>query len=444
MLFSFRPKHEVITRSYDVTGSGFATLPVKSQLAVSDSQEFVWTMGLIKNLGAIYASIFFSALGYGILTVMIAFKLEAFVRDEILISISTASQIGAGVLFSRFLPQMGQKFGLINTIYAGSILSIICALLIYFYFGYFWWLLLIFFLGASFFICGVTRNTIMIDLAPRHVRCMIISCGGMLVAIGNSFGPVIMNFLQLSEGMTPLVIASLFYVVSIFPLMRLKSIEANIREEKKIGLGRYIKNSPKIMLAGFAVSYAISSTSAFLIIYGIKIGMAKTDASLLLSAFLFGAIFSIPLGYVADFLNRRFLMISFACLAFVIATILFFHDDMKGIHLLLFLLFGSLGGIKLPAVVLINEKYKPTQRLAVNSAFSRICLTGNICGFFCTGIIIKFLGPQGLWASTMFIMLVFLAFCAWNYWQKKARNELKLSDFSFFNKKTPDEQFADG
>ncbi len=434
MLFFFRPNREVITRTYDVGGVGFA--PIKSQSLSKnlDEKKFRWTVGLAKDLCAIFSSIFLSAIGYGILMVMIALKLETYVKNEILMSISTATQIGAGIIFSRFLPSMGRKRGMIPTIYLGSIISAVCSLGLYFYFGYLFWLLLIFCIGTSFFICGVTRNTVMIDLAPTHMRALIISFGTMMVAIGNSIGPILLNVLKTSDNFSSFVIACGFFLISTIPLARLKKIDANVREEKRISVWRYIKNSPKIMLAGFTTSFCASSASGFLIIYGIKIGMPKDQASLLLSVLLFGTIFSIPIGYLADILNRRFMMITSAALSLICAHFLYVNHDSTKIYLLLFLMFGCLSGIKLPAVVLINEKYKATQRLAVNSAFARFSLSGNICGLFVTGTIMKNIGPQGLWLSIVMILSLFLLFCLMNYSKKIIKREFNSQGFSIFNK----------
>jgi len=171
-----------------------------------------------------------------------------------------------------------------------------------------------------------------------------------------------------------------------------------------------------------------------LIIYGIRIGMPKDQASLLLSVLLFGTIFSIPIGYLADIFNRRMMMISSTFLALFFSCSLYFNQDQSRIYVLLFLMFGSLAGVKLPAIVLINEKYKATQRLAVNSAFSRFSLLGNICGLFITGGIMNSFGPQGLWLSVSIILLFFLVFCCCNYWQKISKKEFNIKDFSIFNK----------
>ncbi len=439
----FNHRQEIITRNYDVAGSGFAPLPTKLPPKLADDHKFHWTIGLVKDLCAVFYSIFLASIGYGILLVMIAFKMETHIKNEILMSLSAATQIGAGVIFSRFLPSIGRKAGIINGIYFGSIVSAICALLTYFYPGYLLWLLIIFGLGTSLFICGVSRNTIMINLAPPHMRAVIISIGTMLVAIGNSLGPVILSIIQTHDHFITFLLASSFYLASMLPLSRLKKIDSDNPEEKKLSIWRYIRASPKIMFASFAVNFSTSSATTFSIIYGIKIGMPPNQASLLVSVLLFGTIFSIPVGYLADIVNRRLMMLSCAGLAFICASLLFFNHEQERIYTLLFLMFGFLAGVKVPAMVLVNEKYKPTQRLAVNSVFSRMGLIGNICGLFCTGSLMKQMGPNGLWLSISTILFLFLLFCSVHYYRKIKRKEFNLRKFSFLHNPNRNELLPD-
>lgn len=437
MLIFFRSRHEAVSRSYDFTSTGFMPLPTRKQTPTDT--KFHWSLNLIRDIGAVYSSIFIAAVGYGIMMVLIAFKLEANVKHEVLMSASATTQIGAGIFFAKFLPILGRKIGLVNTVYAAMITIGLCSLLIYQYYGYALWILTIFILGIALFTCGVTRATIMIDLAPKHVRSMVISLGTMLVAVGNAIGAIVLSLIGSEETFTSFAVAAGFCFLSMVPLARLKNIDSNMREEKKISIWRYIKNSPKIMLAGFSVSYAMASASAFLIIYGIKVGMEQSQAALLLSILLFGTILYIPIGYISDLLNRRMLMILSALLSLVCVTLLNFNNNEHEIYLLLFLMFGCLSGMKLPAIVLINEKYKPTQRLAVNSAFSRVGLIGNICGLAATGITMRVIGPHGLWISLMVILSIFLIFCFFHYSRKMINGKMKIKDFSIFNKHQSEE-----
>ncbi len=171
------------------------------------------------------------------------------------------------------------------------------------------------------------------------------------------------------------------------------------------------------MFGGFTFNYVQSSVSTFLIIYGIRSGMEIGQASLLFSVLLFGTVFSVPMGYFTDIINRRFLIMVCTTLSFICAVSLFFAHEINEMAILLFLLFGFMIGIKLPALILINEKYKPTQRLAVSSAFAKVCLTGNIFGIFITGATMELFGPEGLWFSIITMLFLYWSLNIQNYWK---------------------------
>lgn len=434
----FPSKETNITRNYEVAASGFSFVQNAEQK--SESKTFRWSKSLVADIAALFSSITLSAIGYGISTTLIALTVNKYVKNELLISLSSASQLAAGVVFARFLPGLARKLGMINTLYLATTVSALCSLFIYFYIGYFPWVAMVFTFGVSLFICGTTRQTIMIEMAPPHFKAMIISLGGMIVAIGNSFGPILLGILKTSTTATSYLIACIFYLLSMLPLARLKRHDVAVKEEKKIGIWRYIQASPKIMFAGFCVSYSLASANTFLIIYGMKVGMNETNASFLYSILLFGTVFSIPLGYLTDLLNRRFLMIFSTILALFCIISLYFNENPERIYPLLFATFGCMTGIKLPAIVLINEKYKPTQRLAVNAAFSKFCLMGNLFGIFCTGAMMKNFGAQGLWLSLIFILSFYLIFCSFNYFRKALKGELNFSRFSFSAKSTMEKE----
>jgi len=420
-----------ISRSYDHTAEGFAPLPLNKNDA---NKNFTWNLSLVQDLLAIFSSIFISGVAYGIMMTMISFRLEANVENEILISLSTVVQIGAGVIFSRFLPSVGQKVGMIKSIIIGSIVASICSLLLFKFVFYWLWIVIIYFLGTSLFTTAVTRNTIMIDLSPPKIRSIIISIGITLVAIGNAFGPILLNLIKTNDSFYSFLLASMLYLISTIPLLRLKKADSIVREQKKIAIWRYMKNSPKIFFAGFTMSYIMASCSAFSIIYGIKIGMTPSEASMLFSSLLFGTIFYTVFGFLCNYFNRRFLIILSAFCSLYIIYVINYYGNNENIFILLFLLFSAMSGIKLPTLVLINEKYKPTQRLIVNSAFTRVALIGTICGLLTTGALMKHFGHSGLWLSCAIILTCFIAFWFLNYLYKFMNNDFSYKDITILYK----------
>ena len=427
----YHRKNQGVSRNFDHTNEGF--LPIPSRQSNQDI-NFTWKVALVKDLLMVYLSILFSSLAYGIMLVLIAIRLEANVKNEILISISTITQIGAGVFFSQYLPNVAKKIGVLKIIIIASLLSALSAILLFKFFNFVLWIIVIYLLGTSLFTASVTRNTVMIDLAPRRIRSIIISVGATIVALGNAMGPIILNTLKTGDTFYSFLIVSALYVLAIFPLRGLKNVETIVREQKNIPIFNYIKNSPKIFFCGFTFSYIMSSCSTFCIIYGIRSGLNANEASMLLSSLLFGTIMYIPLGFLCNVFNRRFIIIFSAFCAFYVIYIINFYGDRDNIYLLFFLLFSLMSGLKLPTLVLINEKYKPTQRLVVNSAFTRVSLVGVICGLIATGICMKEFGYRGMWYSASFILALFIAFWLLNYLKKMIRRELSFRELTIFYK----------
>lgn len=431
----FRDKHQNLSRNLIGSGDNFVALPNSKK-----NEIFTINSTCLKDLLAIFLSIFIASLAYGLLVVMIAIRLEANVKNEILISLSTVTQIGAGVIFSNFLPSLEQKIGATKSIIFGSIIASICTLLLYKFIFYWLWIVIIYFLGSSLFTTAVTRSTIMIDLTPPKMRPIIISLGSTLIAVGNAMGPVILNITKTKDSFYSFLLTSILFIISALPLIKVKNADSILREQKKIGVWRYIKNSPKIFFSGFAFSFIMSSCTAFCIIYGIKNGMSKEEAPMLLSALLLGTIFYMPLGFLCNYFNRRFLIILSAISSAYIIYLIKNYSDNENIFILFFILFGIMSGMKLPTIVLINEKYKSTQRLIVNSAFSRVSLIGTICGIFITGIMMKNFQHHGLWISSQIMLNSFIVFWFLNYLYKIFKNEFSYKDLAILYKPANEEQ----
>ncbi len=94
-----------------------------------------------------------------------------------------------------------------------------------------------------------------------------------------------------------------------------------------------------------------------------------------------------------------------------------------------------MSAVKLQANVLINEKYQSNQRLIVSSTFSRISISGTICGIINTGLSMKYLGTQGIWITYFIMLIIFLCFWIFNYISKFINNSLSIKNLTFFNHK---------
>jgi len=437
-MFFLKNKNNFYSRNYNHSNENidFSQIPINGKiniLGIGDQKKF-FTDNFV-NFIKIYSSIFFSALAYGIAMVLIAIKLENNVKDDILITFSTVIQISAGIIFANFLPRLSNKIGIINNVFYASLTSAIATLCLNKFVSYQIWILIIFIMGISLFISNVSRNTIMIDFSEDKNRAFCISLGSLIVAIGNSLGPVLINFLNFKNNIWLFALSAFIHLLSGIIIKTLKNSQINLRQQKRISPWRYILHSPKIMLSGFSYSFVMSSCSAFAIIFGLRIGMSENSAGLLLSCLLIGTVSFLPISYLCNHFNLRFLMILFSSMSLFMINKIFYLNEYSHLHWYFFILFSCLAGMKLPTLVLINEKYKASQRLAVNSSFAKVTLTGSISGLLWSGLMFKFFNYNGLWISTGGMLIIFLAFCFFNYFYKFIQNKLSLKDLNIFKKK---------
>jgi MFS family permease len=398
--------------------------------------NFVLNVKVFKDLITVFSSILLSAIAYGIMTVLISVRLENYVKNEFLISISTIAQVGSGAIFSKFLPPIAHKIGLTKSIFYSTIICAICCLLMYKFINFPVWLLIIYLYGTSIFACSISRGTIMIDLTPPKLRSIVISIGLTLIPLGSGLSPLILNLVNTNDSILSFVLASAFFLLSYLPIRYLKKVDSIIRENKNFAIWKYIKNSPKIFASCFTASFIMSSIGAFSIIYGLKLGMSQNNASILLTSLLFGTIFNIPIGILCNYINKRFIILFCAICALIIVLILYKFNSNQNIYFLFFLLYGFMSGIKLPANVLINEKYQSNERLIVLNAFARISIIGTIFGILNTGISMKYLGSQGIWITYLIVLIIFLIFWTINYILKFINHSITLKDLTFFIKTT--------
>lgn len=385
-----------------------------------------------KELFLLMLSIFIASIAYGLLLVFIAIRLEQNTQNSLLISLSTIVQIGAGVIFSQFLPNFAKKVGLVKSIIVSTVITAFSALCLYKFISFYLWLIVVYCLGTSLFTTNITRNTLMINLAEPKKRAFIIALGSTLASCGNALGPVLLNFFNWQDNFfTFLCIAGIF-LASAFILSKVQTEEISIAEQKNVSLWKYLIYSPKIMISGFSYSFILTSCMSFAVIYGLKIGMEPHKASLLLSAFLFGNICYVPISWFCSVIKLKLLMIIGAIFSLLCIVYIFIFLNTNNIFWLFFCLFVSLSLMKLSTIILINEKYNNTQRLIANSAFSRLTLLGSISGLVVVGILNIFYPQKGLWLGSGFMLLLFLIFCLGNYFYKLYYRKIIFSSLSIF------------
>jgi len=146
----------------------------------------------------------------------------------------------------------------------------------------------------------------------------------------------------------------------------------------------------------------------FLSLYAIKLGWSESASALLISVLMFGAILlQLPIGWLADRVDRLKLMTT---LAFIAAALAFVWPHILAFHLLsyvmLFIWGGIFVGIYTVAITWVGERFKGGQLAGIYTAMSVAWGAGALAGPLLGGFAMTF-SLHGLPWLTGALCLVF-------------------------------------
>jgi len=172
---------------------------------------------------------------------------------------------------------------------------------------------------------------------------------------------------------------------------------------------------PMFAIALAGVSYF--GVAAFITVYGIRNGLTIIDAALLLSAFNFGAIaLEIPLGWLSDKLDRRYMIVALTflcafCTAYLPMAIYVNYQAWA----LLFVWGGMVGAMYSISLALIGERFSGEELIAANAGYTVMEGLGGTLGILLIGLSMDYLSADGMPYVIMFACVLYFSFALTRY-----------------------------
>ena len=174
----------------------------------------------------------------------------------------------------------------------------------------------------------------------------------------------------------------------------------------------FLRVAPTLMVAALMFGLIDSTVLALLPVYGVQKGLDAETASLLLTMFVMGGVVGqIPVGMLADKMDRRVLlawttliaMMSIGALPFVIGHTLQTWAIMMVMGV-------TVGGYYVIAMAMIGVRFKGADLVSINASFVFLWGLGDVVGPFISGTAIDLWGPEGLSATGVLVCAMFLLF----------------------------------
>lgn len=359
-----------------------------------------------KRLIAVIFSVTVFSLTYGLSSPLIAFKLINAGASESVIGFNAAMHAVGVFLIAPFLPALFRRFRPLTLI----VVSLCAIALIFVLFGvvsFPMWFLLRMGLGLFSEIIMVQTETWLNGSTVERARGKVLALYTAGMSLGFATGPLILAWTG-SDGNLAFYVASVLAVLAIVFIFTSGMPRVEGHEENPETLRNSLKLAALPIMATVLNAAVEVLGMNFLSLYAIKLGWSESASALLISVLMFGAIIlQLPIGWLADRVDRPRLMTT---LAFIAAALAFVWPYILAFHLLsyvmLFIWGGIFVGIYTVAITSVGERFKGGQLAGIYAAMSVAWGAGALAGPLLGGFAMTF-SLHGLPWLTGALCLVF-------------------------------------
>ncbi len=334
---------------------------------------------------AIYASLVAWGMSFAGLVPLMALVLEERGTSPVLIGLVAAANPIGVVLGAPLVAPFVRKFGTFNSLILASVGSIITVGVLPVFDSIIGWVILRFLNGMCGAVPWVVTETWVNAIAVERTRGRITALYGGVMAIGFSIGPFLLTFVG-TEGAFPFLCFATMMTISLIPIFTVRHLAPVLHLPHGVKMSGFFLMVPTIMGAGFLCGMTDTALFSFLPIWGINAGLDNQTAIRLLSVFVLGNVFmTLPLGWLADHINKRLVLIgcSTMCILGPLAVTTFASPDSVSLWTLgcvLFLWGGCAWALYAIGLAMLGERFKAGTLAASNAAFVVAYEIANIAG----------------------------------------------------------------
>ncbi len=335
---------------------------------------------------------------YGITFPLLALVLDSQQVSKSLIGLSTIVQAVAVLVIAPFTPALMGRFSPSRLMQVMTVVLAVLFIVTGLYQNIWIWFPLRFLIGAATALLWIASESLINNLAAERWRGRIIGVYASVGAAGFALGPLLLIATG-SNGMLPFIATSGMILLAGLPLVFVLHQRLKITDESNQGVWKVFLLAPVIMLANVSYASVAESMITFFPLYGIHLGMTQEFALGLLTIMGAGSmILILPLGWVADHVNRMGMLV-FAIMLTMVLLLGFPHAlQMEPwlVFIFVFVFGGAEAMIYTLGVVLIGERFKGAQLAVATTAFTACWGVGTIIGPMLTGIGMDWFGNESL------------------------------------------------
>lgn len=363
---------------------------------------------LVLVLAVNYASAFAIGLVIGGIIPLYSLVMERWGVDPVVIGANSATASLGIMVTAPFAPLLVRTFGLVPAICFGMLVSAAAIVVMGLTESVEAWFVLRFVGAAGLAVHWIISETWMSSVATDRTRGRILAAYVTFIAAGFAGGPLILTMVG-TEGLTPFVLFSAAVLGSAAPFLAVRHLVPNLELSVVASPMILLRGAPTIFAAAAVFGIVDAGLFTFLSIWGLRLDYSEQEALMLVSAFVSGAVLlQLPIGWVADRVSRRGLLVVFA-IASVIGPLasIAFADDLDLLLPVLVIWGGLAGGIYTVGLALLGDRFGSGQLAAANAAFVMTFEGTSLIGPPLAGAALELWVPHGLMVLMSVTMVIF-------------------------------------
>lgn len=362
------------------------------------------------SIAAAIACIVSVGIGLSLSIPLLSFALDAKGASRTVIGLNTAMGGVATILCAPFISGWAKAFG-VRAVLGAAIATGVVSLLAFLVVQPLWaWFPLRFVFGASLAVLFVLSEYWINAAAPEARRGFVLGIYATALSLGFATGPQILT-LTGTVGPAPFLAGTAVFALAALPVVLARGIAPVIEDEPSSGLVAFLWAAPAGTLAALVFGASETGAIALLPLYGTAIGLDTMGAVSLVSVFVLGnVLFQIPLGMVADRIDRRWVLLFCASIGAGGMAVMAFVP--LGLHALMALLFvwgGIVAGLYTVGLAHLGSRFRGADLAQANAAFVVMYSVGLIVGPPLAGAGMDLWPPHGLAATLALLFVAYLA-----------------------------------
>ena len=273
------------------------------------------------------------------------------------------------------------------------------------------WFVIRFLGGLVGSVLFVVTETWMIEITPREHHGRVMGFYNTTLALSFALGPLILSVTG-TQGTMPFLVGIGLMGMAGLPVLWAGRYAPASSGKPGFGVVSFAFVAPLLALACFVVAFMELATTSLIPIYGLRVGMTESSATLMLFfGAAGGALLQFPIGWAADHFDPRKVLVACALAGLVCAAAWPFS---VGVPFLLwttlFLWWGLFAGVYTVAMILAGQWFSGVELATAMAAFGVFWGVGAFVGPMVGGASMDLWDPYGLPLTLVVVAGVFVVF----------------------------------